>query len=68
MQFDVRAPIGLLFTILGALLGGYGWMTSGSDMYARSLGLNVNLGWGAVLLAFGLSMLWLGRRKTLPPE
>jgi len=66
MQLDVRTPIGLLFTLLGVLLVGYGWLTSGSEMYARSLGLNVNLGWGLVLFAFGLSMLWLGRQKTPP--
>jgi hypothetical protein len=64
MEFDLRAPIGLLFTILGALLGGYGLITLDSDIYARSLGTNINLGWGAVLLVFGLGMLWLARRKT----
>lgn len=67
MGFDLRTPIGLLFTILGALLSGYGLLTAGSDMYARSLGTNVNLGWGAVLLVFGLAMLWLARRKTRAP-
>ena len=67
MGFDLRAPIGLLFTILGALLIVYGLITSGSDMYARSLGTNVNLVWGAVLLVFGLGMLWLARRKTPVP-
>ena len=28
-----------------------------SAIYKKSLGLNVNLDWGAVLLAFGLTML-----------
>ena len=67
MGFDLRTPIGLLFPILGALLIGYGLITSDSDMYARSLGTNVNLVWGAVLLVFGLGMLWLARRKTPAP-
>ncbi len=62
MGLDIRTPIGLLFAILGALLVGYGLLTAGSDVYERSLGLNVNLGWGLVLLAFGGAMLWLGRR------
>jgi len=62
MGLDIRTPIGLMFAILGALLVGYGLLTAGSDVYQRSLGLNVNLIWGAVLLAFGLGMLWLGRR------
>lgn len=64
MDFDLRTPIGLLFSILGTLLVGYGLITFGSEMYARSLGMNMNLGWGAVLLVFGLAMLWLGRRKA----
>lgn len=68
MQLDIRAPIGLLFTILGALLCGYGLWTWGSDIYVRSLGWNVNLQWGAVLLAFGLAMSWLARRKRRSPS
>jgi len=31
-------------------------------MYEKSLGINVNLWWGLVLLAFGLVMLWLAFR------
>jgi hypothetical protein len=31
--------------------------------YARSLGININLWWGLVLLAFGALMLWLARRS-----
>ena len=63
MGLDIRTPIGLMFAVLGALLVGYGLLTAGSDVYQRSLGLNVNLVWGAVLLVFGLGMLWLGRRN-----
>ncbi|HSB74756.1 MAG TPA: hypothetical protein VLC12_03850 [Terriglobales bacterium] len=33
-----------------------------SAIYERSLGINVNLDWGLVLLAFGLIMVALGRR------
>jgi hypothetical protein len=62
MGLDIRTPIGLMFTLFGALLVGYGLLTADSDVYQRSLGLNINLLWGAVLLAFGLGMLWLGRR------
>jgi hypothetical protein len=62
MGLDIRTPIGLMFAVLGALLVGYGLLTVGSEIYQRSLGLNVNLVWGAVLLAFGLLMLRLGRR------
>lgn len=56
MNFDLRLPIGALFTLYGALLVLYG-LWGDKAQYARSLGLNVNLIWGAVLLVFGLSML-----------
>lgn len=60
MGLDIRTPIGSLFAILGVLLVGYG-LVSDSSIYQRSLGINVNLWWGGVLLAFGAVMLWLGR-------
>ncbi|NJD20740.1 MAG: hypothetical protein FIA95_15825 [Gemmatimonadetes bacterium] len=64
MGLDIRTPIGLMFAVLGVLLVGYGVLTAGSEIYARSLGQNINLIWGSVLLAFGLAMLWLGRRGS----
>ena len=60
MGLDIRTPIGLMFGIFGLLLTGYGLLTRGSEIYQRSLGFNVNLEWGAVLLVFGGVMLWLG--------
>ena len=65
---DVRIPLGGLFTIVGLLLAGYGLITGRSTaLYVRSLGINVNLWWGLVLLAFGLVMLalatWAERRR-----
>ena len=63
MNFDIRVPIGAMFTILGALLVGYGAL-SGADIYRRSFDINVNLLWGAVLLLFGLPMWWFGRRGS----
>ena len=56
MNLDLRIPIGLMFTIDGILLVGFG-LTSDEAIYARSLGTNVNLWWGLVLVAFGLGML-----------
>jgi len=61
MQLDVRTPIGLMFALVGAILCAYGAATSGSPMYARSLGMNVNLWWGLCLLVFGGVMLLLAR-------
>jgi hypothetical protein len=63
MKLDLRLPIGLMFSIIGALLVVFGLM-SDPEIYERSLGINVNLWWGLVLLAFGLAMLWLVRRGT----
>lgn len=61
MNFDIRLPIGLMFGLLGVLLLGFG-LLSDPEIYRRSLGINVNLIWGAVLLVFGASMLWLSHR------
>ena len=68
MSLDLRLPIGLMFTIIGTLLTGFG-LISGDAIYARSLGINVNLWWGLVLLAFGLVMLAFAIRasRRLPP-
>jgi hypothetical protein len=62
MTLDLRLPIGLMFAMFGAMLSVYGLASGGDPMYERSLGINVNLWWGLVLLAFGLVMLELARR------
>ena len=56
MNFDLRFPLGLMFSLFGAMLTLYG-LTTDRAHYVKSLGLNVNLGWGLVLLAFGAVML-----------
>lgn len=65
-MLDIRIPMGVMFTVLGVILSGYG-LVPNAELYARhSLGINMNLWWGLVLLAFGLAMLWLARRaKTV---
>ena len=62
MGLDVRLPVGVLFSFLGAALAGFG-LFSDRDIYRVSLDLNVNLGWGLVLLVFGLTMLVVGWNK-----
>ena len=58
MHLDIRLPIGLMFSLLGAILSIYGLFTaSDKTAHEHSLGINVNLWWGLVLLAFGLVML-----------
>jgi hypothetical protein len=62
---DIRVPIGLLFSLIGSLLLLYGlWseISSGSITH-----LNLDTAWGAVLLIFGASMLWLARRHRRHP-
>ncbi len=61
MNFDLRLPIGVLFTLFGVILTTYGIATRGSEIYQKSLGKNINIEWGIVLLVFGLFMLLLTR-------
>jgi hypothetical protein len=60
---DIRVPIGGLFAGLGVLVGGYGLVTAGdAARYAPSLGVNINLWWGAAMLVFGVLLLAAVRR------
>jgi len=54
MGLDIRWPIGLMFTLIGAMLVVFGLMKGDQSV---SLGININLIWGAVLLVFGVLML-----------
>ena len=63
MGLDIRTPIGWLFAILGCLLAIFG-MISDRSIYAQSLGININLFWGVILMLFGIVMLVLSRRAT----
>jgi hypothetical protein len=63
MGFDIRLPIGMMFSVFGVLVAGYGAATLGDEMYTRhSLGIDVNLWWGIAMLLFGAGMLLLARR------
>jgi intracellular septation protein A len=62
MNFDLRLPLGLIFSLYGIILIGTG-LTSTPEMIRQTLGQNINLGWGMVQLLFGLVMLFLSRRK-----
>lgn len=64
MNLDLRIPMGLMFTFTGAILTTWGIKTNhDAALYARSLGINANLWWGLVLLAFGVTMYVLGQRS-----
>lgn len=54
MGLDIRWPIGLMFTLIGVLLSGFGLIHHTQSV---SLGININLIWGVVLLVFGVLML-----------
>jgi hypothetical protein len=67
MTLDLRIPLGLLFTIVGAILFVFGFATRGSAMYVHSAGMDINLIWGLVMLVFGITMFLLGRRADKHP-
>jgi multisubunit Na+/H+ antiporter MnhG subunit len=63
---DIRIPIGLMFGIIGVILAVFG-IISDPKIYDRSLGINVNLGWGGVLIvfsAFMLTLAWKAAHKS----
>ena len=49
---DLKLPIGWLLSAYGLLLAVYGLVTK-KEMYAISLGFNLNLVWGILMLAIG---------------
>jgi multisubunit Na+/H+ antiporter MnhG subunit len=70
MNFDLRLPIGILFSFYGVVLVLFGALGN-KEIYQRSLGMNINLIWGAVLLLFGLMMLalaWRSVRRSVRPD
>jgi uncharacterized membrane protein HdeD (DUF308 family) len=64
MGLDIRWPIGLMFSLVGLLMTIFGFVTRGdTEMYKRSLDININLIWGILLLLFGGFMLIMAARK-----
>ena len=53
---DLKLPIGWLLGAYGVLLTVYGLVTK-KEMYAISLGINLNLIWGLLTLAIGSGFL-----------
>ncbi len=68
MTLDICWPIGIMFSLVGAMLAIFGLVTKASEeMYKRSLDINIKLWWGLVLLLFGGLMLlsaWKNSKKT----
>jgi putative Mn2+ efflux pump MntP len=63
MLFDIRLPIGLIFTIFGAIVSMYGLLSDRALYDQHSFGFNINLWWGLLMFIFGVSMLIYAFRK-----
>lgn len=63
MNLDLRLPMGMMFSILGAVLLSFGLATRARpELYAKSFGINANLWMGVSLLIVGLIVVGMGRR------
>jgi uncharacterized protein YybS (DUF2232 family) len=61
---DIRIPIGLMFSLLGIIISILGFTTiSNPTMYNKSLGININIIMGILMLVFGLVMLFFAFKK-----
>ena len=70
MNFDLRFPIGIMFSLFGLILVVFSAFSDKAIYETHSLGININLLWGLVLLAFGacmFSLAWRGRNKPGGP-
>jgi hypothetical protein len=63
MGLDIRLPIGIIFTIYGAVLLAYGALADPA-IFVSSLEVNIDLWWGAAMLVFGLVMWTLAFRAS----
>ena len=68
MNFDLRLPIGIMFSLFGLIVTAVGLIHRESS---TRLDININLVWGLVMLAFGGFMLLLalrGKSTSGPPD
>jgi hypothetical protein len=64
MGLDIRIPLGLIFLVIGGIMALFGLFTHGdATLYARSLGVDLNLTWGGIMFVFGAVMFFIGRRQ-----
>lgn len=71
MGLDLRWPIGLMFSLIGLLLTGYGAVSPANSVTKiDGQEININLIWGILLLIFGVLMVifaYRGGKKSPPP-
>jgi hypothetical protein len=63
MLLDIRLPLGSLFTLFGLILTLYGIFGDKQMYVEHSLGININLWWGLLMLVFGLLFLLFSKKK-----
>jgi hypothetical protein len=64
MGLDIRVPLGLIFLIVGGIMAVFGIVTHGdATLYQKSLGVDLNLTWGAIMFVFGAVMFYVGKRQ-----
>ena len=67
MGLDIRIPLGLVFVLIGGIMGVFGIYTHGNTaLYQKSLGMDINLDWGGIMFAFGAIMFFFGKRHKAP--
>jgi hypothetical protein len=65
MRLDIRLPLGMMFVTFGLILLIFS-LTGDQSIYARSLGININMYAGIAQLAFGVVLLFLAERADRP--
>ena len=63
MGLDIRLPIGIIFTVYGAILTIYG-LVADPAIFVNSVGVNIDVWWGGAMLVFGLVMSILAFRAS----
>ena len=64
MGLDIRLPIGIIFSVYGVIMIAYGALTDPRIFAERSMGVNIDVWWGAAMLVFGLFMGALALRAS----
>ena len=63
MGLDIRLPIGIIFSVYGVIMIAFGALTDPA-VFERSMGVNIDVWWGAAMLVFGLFMGALALRAS----